>query len=95
MAADLALLQFLSAPDDLLQLRIHQLLLEGCQLGLLLFILLGGKLLVRQQLDCDPVLVGQQVLLNQGAKHILPRRNAALHKQMVTCFLCTGGKLYT
>ena len=68
----LTLFELLCAFDDLLQLRIHQLLLEGCQLSLLCLILLGSQLLVRQQLNSHPVLVSQQVLLYEGPKHILP-----------------------
>lgn len=69
---DLPLFELLCAFDDLLELRIHQLLLEGCQLGLLCVVLLGSQLLVWQQLNSHPVLVGQQVLLYEGPKHILP-----------------------
>ena len=70
--SDLALFELLGVLDDLLQLAVHQLLLEGRQLSLLLLILLACQLPVRQQLHRHAVLVGQQVLLNQGPKDILP-----------------------
>lgn len=83
LGPDLALLELLGVLDDVLQLAVHQLLLEGCQLSLLLLILLGCQVPVGQQLHRHPVLVGQQILLYQGPKHVLPRRYAPLqHNQL-------------
>ena len=71
-AADLTLFKLLCASDDLLQFGVHQLLFESRQLSLLRFFFFSSQVLVGQQLHSHPVLVGQQVLLNQRPKHILP-----------------------